>query len=128
MNYSELKPDQIISTQQFSLDRPFIDDYLKSTSESTDGIDTNFAPPMSLGALAVRAAITDLEIPGGTLHLTQEVEFFGPFPIGETISCSAKLLQNSVRAGMRILVIGLLIKNSAGLQLMSGKSTITVPN
>ena len=128
MNYSELKPDQIISTQQFSLDRPFIDDYLKSTSESTDGIDTYFAPPMSLGALAVRAAITDLEIPGGTLHLTQEGEFFGPFPIGETISCSAKLLQNSVRAGMRILVIGLLIKNSAGLQLMSGKSTITVPN
>lgn len=128
MNYSELKPDQIISTQQFSLDRTFIDDYLKSTSESTDEIYTNFAPPMSLGALAVRAAITDLEIPGGTLHLTQEVEFFGPFPIGETISCSAKLLQNSVRAGMRILVIGLLIENSAGLQLMSGKSTITVPN
>ncbi|SVE56561.1 uncharacterized protein METZ01_LOCUS509415, partial [marine metagenome] len=36
VNYSELKPDQIISTQQFSLDRTFIDDYLKSTSESTD--------------------------------------------------------------------------------------------
>jgi acyl dehydratase len=128
LNYSELKPGQIISTQQFSLDRTFVDDYLKSTSESTDGLYTEFAPPMSLGALAVRAAITDLKIPGGTLHLTQEVEFFTPVPIGETISCSAELLQNSVRAGMRILVIALSIENGAGLQLMSGKSTITVPN
>ena len=82
---------------------------------------------MALAALAVRAAITDLQIPGGTLHLTQEVEFFGPFFIGDTIVCTAKLLQNSVRAGMRILVIGLSIENSVGSQLMSGKSTITVP-
>ena len=83
---------------------------------------------MALAALAVRAAITDLQIPGGTLHLTQEVEFYGPFPVGDTIECTAKLQQNSVRAGMRILVIGLSVENSVGFQLMSGKSTITVPS
>lgn len=128
MKYSELKSGQIISTQQFILDKAFVDDYIKSTSDSADKSCVDFAPPMSIGALAVRAAITDLKIPGGTLHLTQEVEFFGPFPIGETISCSAKLLQNSLRTGMRVLVIELSVESNVGLRLMSGKSTITVPN
>ena len=127
MKYSELKPDQIISNQQFNLDKAFVVDYLQSTTDKSTEDSQDFAPPMSLAALAVRAAITDLQIPGGTLHLTQEVEFFGPFRIGETISCTAKLLQNSVRAGMRILVIGLSIENNTGSQIMSGKSTITVP-
>ena len=127
MKYSELKPGQIISTQQFNLDKSFVNDYLESTSEEKTGNYSCSAPPMALAALAVRAAITDLQIPGGTLQLTQEVEFFGPFFIGDTIACTAKLLQNSVRAGMRILVIGLSIENSVGSQLMSGKSTITVP-
>ena len=121
MKYSELKPGQIISTQQFNLDKAFVNDYLESTSEEKAENYSCSAPPMALAALAVRAAITDLQIPGGTL------EFFGPFFIGDTIACTAKLLQNSVRAGMRILVIGLSIENSVGSQLMSGKSTITVP-
>ncbi len=128
MKYSELKPGQIISTQQFNLDKAFIDDYLESTSAEKAENYSRSAPPMALAALAVRAAITDLQIPGGTLHLTQEVEFYGPFPVGDTIECTAKLQQNSVRAGMRILVIGLSVENSVGFQLMSGKSTITVPS
>jgi hypothetical protein len=128
VKYSELKPGQIVSTQQFILDKTFLDGYIKSTSDTAGNSCVDFAPPMSIAALAVRAAITDLKIPGGTLHLTQEVEFFGPVPVGETISCSAKLLQNSLRSGMRVLVIELSVKSNGGSHLMSGKSTITVPN
>tara|TARA_Y100000590_G_scaffold396892_1_gene478010 strand:- start:10042 stop:10434 length:393 start_codon:yes stop_codon:yes gene_type:complete len=127
VKYSELKPDQIISTQKFSLDESFVRHYLQSTRDKAATKNIKFAPPMSLAALAVRAAVNDLQIPGGTLHLTQEVEFFGPFPIGESIFCTATLLQNSVRAGMRIMVIGLVIKNNTESQIMSGKSTITLP-
>ena len=128
MKYSELESGKIISSQQFNLDKQFVDNYVRATSDTSSVTYNSYAPPMLLAALAVRAAITELKIPGGTLHIAQEVEFYGPFRIGKTILCSATLLQNSLRGGMRILVIGLSIEDNEGANLMSGKSTITVPS
>ena len=82
---------------------------------------------MALAALSVRGVVQDLRIPGGTLHLGQEVEFTGPVPVGETISCIAEMAQNSVRGGQRVLVIRLTVQTGDDRTVMKGKSTIAVP-
>ncbi len=82
---------------------------------------------MALAALSVRGVVQDLRIPGGTLHLGQEVEFTGAVAVGETISCTAEMAQNSVRGGQRVLVIRLTVETGDDRIVMKGKSTIAVP-
>lgn len=88
---------------------------------------SGIVPPMALAALSVRGVVNDLKIPGGTLHLGQEIRFAGPARIGDTINCSAELTQNSVRGGNRVLVIKLCVTGGDCQSIMTGKSTIAIP-
>ncbi len=82
---------------------------------------------MAVAALSLRGVVNDLQIPGGTLHAGQELEFRADVPVGTALECRASLLQNSVRAGWRFLVVGLEVDSDTGLRVMEGKSTIMVP-
>ena len=84
-------------------------------------------PPMAVAALTLGGVVNDLAIPGGTLHTSQELEFKGAVQVGETLKCIATVVQNSVRAGRRFLVVRLEVGDSGGRQVMSGRSTITLP-
>ena len=82
---------------------------------------------MAVAALSLRGVVTDLAIPGGTLHAGQELKFIEPVPIGETLDCRATVLQNSVRGSWRFLVVGLEVVKSQGQKVLEGKSTIMLP-
>ncbi|MDA1189879.1 MAG: MaoC family dehydratase [Chloroflexi bacterium] len=86
-----------------------------------------YVPAMAVAAISVRGVVNDLQIPGGTLHLGQELQFLDIVPLGETLVCMATLAQNSVRGGQRILVVSLDVENGLGRTVMTGKSTIAVP-
>ena len=79
---------------------------------------------MKLPAFLTKVLISPLEIPGGTLHAGQEIEFTRAISIGENLRCSATLLQNSVRGDWRFVVVQLQVEDSGGSRVMNGKSTI----
>ena len=89
--------------------------------------DRRMAPPMAVAALSLRGVLTDLQIPGGTLHAGQELEFRAPVAVGETLECRAVLTQNSVRGDWRFMVVQLEVENGEGVSVMAGKSTIMLP-
>ncbi len=82
---------------------------------------------MALAALTLGGVINDLRIPGGTVHAGQEIEFYEAVPLGETIDCKATVVQNSIRRGMRFMVVRLMVENGDGRKVMEGKSTIILP-
>ena len=82
---------------------------------------------VALAALSLGGVISDLKIPGGTVHAGQELDFTKAVAVGETLACSASLAQNSVRGEWRFLVVNLKVNNSEGRSVMSGKSTIMLP-
>ena len=82
---------------------------------------------MVVAALGLRGVVNDLAIAGGTLHAGQELEFSGAVQVGETLQCTATLVQNSVRGEWRFMVVQLDVQDGAGRQVMIGKSTIMVP-
>ncbi len=82
---------------------------------------------MAIAALGLRGVVTDLAIPGGTLHAGQELEFNGVVPVSETLKCIATVVQNSVRGEWRFMVVQLAVQDSNGQHVMSGKSTIVLP-
>ncbi len=131
IDYSELTPGQSVSRRSYLLDREMIADYMSAVQDgsghlsSRDG--TTLAPPMSIAALSVGGVVKDLQIPGGSLHVGQEIDFVRAVPLGESLSCEVTVKQNSVRGGWRFMVLESEVRDSEGRNVMSGRSTVLVP-
>lgn len=130
IDYSKLEAGQHISTECLTLDAKSVDDYVAAvsdTSHPTAGDGTPLVPPMAIAALALSAVINTLQIPGGTIHASQELGFGASVPMGETLKCTATLAQNSVRRNWRFLIVNIDVTSEAGSAVMEGKSTIMLP-
>ena len=128
MDYAALKAGDPVSNRRCHLDADTVRSYVQAVDDRSQlASSERVVPPMALAALSVRGVVQDLRIPGGTLHLGQEVEFTGAVAVGETISCTAEMAQNSVRGGQRVLVIRLTVEAGDERIVMKGKSTIAVP-
>ena len=130
INYAELEIGTVVSQQKFILDRKSVQKYIsavKDTSVKPETSASNIAPPMSIAALSLRGVVNDLKIPGGTLHIGQELSFLKPVRVGMHLECVAILSSNSVRGEYRFMVVDLNVKDDLNDHVMKGKSTIMLP-
>ena len=131
VNYAELAPGQEISSRTVVLDAATVSRYVEAVEDRSAGpaseIGSGPTPPMAIAALTLRGVLTDLAIPGGTVHAGQELEFKAVVRVGETLACRATLAQNSVRGDWRFMVVRVRAEDSTGRVVMEGKSTIMVP-
>ena len=131
VDYAALRPGQEISRQTYRLDPDTVARYVEAVGDqsrfSTQPRDTAPVPPMAVAALGLRGVLEDLAIPGGAVHAGQELEFSGAVQAGETLQCIATLAQNSVRGEWRFMVVQLAVQDGGGRQVMTGKSTIMIP-
>lgn len=130
IDYSTLQPGQRLSHELLVLDADSIAAYVDAVSDSSRTASADgapLAPPMAIAALALSAVIDALQIPGGTIHAGQELDFRKAMPVGATLACTATLAQNSMRLGWRFLVVNLTAADDDGNAVMSGKSTIMLP-
>ena len=131
VDYSQLNPGETISSRQHVLGSSRISKYREAVGDgsrlSSEDEGRELTPPMAIAALSLRGVIEDLAIPGGTLHVGQELSFTGAVPVGETLICQATLTQNSTRGELRFIVVTLQVEDDQGRNVMKGKSTITLP-
>ena len=131
IDYATLLPRQTVSRRSYLLDADTVARYVDAVEDRSrewnKSGDDSFAPPMAVAALALRGVINDLAVPGGTLHVGQEIDFKGAVQPGETLDCEAKVVQNSVRGEWRFMTVQLAVKDGGGRQVMTGKSTIILP-
>ncbi len=130
IDYGELTQGQEISNESYVLDPGTVSKYVDAVGDQTrvksrDG--RELVPAMAVAALSFRGVLDGLQLPGGTVHVGQELEFSKAVAVGETVRCSAKLLQNSVRRGTRVMVVLLEVSDGAGDRALEGKSTVMVP-
>lgn len=125
MDYSELQPESIISENQYQFSEDFINKYTESVKDNSDY--KNNVPPMAISALSIRGVLNDLNIPGGTVHVSQEFNYFSPVQKSDKIECLATIISNNVRGGWRFLVIKLETISENHKLIMTGKSTIMIP-
>ena len=134
IDYAALTVGQEVSRQSYVLDKKSVALYMEAVQDNSS-VDTpyestglaNLAPPMSVAALSLRGVVNDLKIPGGTLHVGQEMTYTRPVEVGEHLDCMALLTSNSVRGDWRFMIVDLQVSNSAGQIVMAGKSTIMLP-
>ena len=134
IDYAALAIGQEVSRQSYVLDKKSVALYMEAVQDNSS-VDTpyestglaNLAPPMSVAALSLRGVVTDLKIPGGTLHVGQEMTYSKPVEVGEQLDCTAVLTSNNVRGDWRFMVVDLQVSDSTGEIVMGGKSTIMLP-
>ena len=131
VNYSLLETGSTVSDQKYTLSQKEVDQYLDAVQDDSvrhlNSSGAELAPPMALAALSLRGVVIDLQIPGGTLHVGQEMEFKDAVRVGENLRCIASLASNNVRGGWRFMVVNLSVLRSSGDEVMEGKSTIMLP-
>tara|TARA_Y100001970_G_C14256107_1_gene875509 strand:+ start:5601 stop:5996 length:396 start_codon:yes stop_codon:yes gene_type:complete len=125
LDYSELQPESIISENQYQFSEDFINKYTESVKDNSDY--KNNVPPMAISALSIRGVLNDLNIPGGTVHVSQEFNYFSPVQKSDKIECLATIISNNVRGGWRFLGIKLETISENHKLIMTGKSTIMIP-
>jgi hypothetical protein len=64
-----------------------------------------WVPPLAVAALALRAILEQVELPAGTLHAGQEVEFRRPVAVGSSLHARARVAQRSEMRGAVISVV-----------------------
>ena len=130
IDYSKLETGQELSSQSLTLDAKAVEEYTAAVSDTSSLVASDgspLVPPMAIAALALSAIINTLQIPGGTIHASQELGFGAAAPVGATLDCRATLAQNSVRRGWRFLVVNMEATSEGGDIVMEGKSTIMLP-
>ena len=131
LDYSELTPGKKISVQSYVLDNETIQRYIDAVGGNlpppNDTGSLNLVPPMAIASIWLRGVIKELEIPSGTLHVGQELEFTQAARIGDRIECTATILQNTVRKDIRFMVVQLKVTNDVCQPIMLGKGTLTLP-
>ncbi len=134
IDYAALAIGQEVSRQSYVLDKKSVDLYMEAVQDNSsmdapyESADLpNLAPPMSVAALSLRGVVNDLKIPGGTLHVGQEMTYTKPVEVGGQLDCVAVLTSNNVRGDWRFMVVDHQDNNNAGKIVMDGKSTIMLP-
>ena len=86
-----------------------------------------FVPPLAIAAYVMTALSKSLVLPPGSIHASQELEFFKLVPIGTTINCQGRVAQKLNRGKLHLLTIELNALNQDKEKVLSGKATLVLP-
>lgn len=103
-------------------------DYLKATGDNNTYTEEKIAPPMLIAALAMSAMSTNLELPSGAVHVSQELEFRHVAYIDEELTSYARVKRKIERGQLHMLTIGIDVENQKKNTVMSGETSFILPS
>lgn len=83
-------------------------------------------PPLAVAAFALRRLLETMELPPGSLHASQDVEFMGAVGAGAPLEMRAEVVQRSERAGFVAAVIEFIVADGSRT-VLRGRSTVLAP-
>jgi len=128
VSYEELVPGYEFPPASYELTSSLISDYLRAVDSPDDlQVFKEFVPPLAIGACAMTAMAESLSLPPGSIHASQEFEFFKLVPIGDTINCHARVARKLTRDKLRMLMLELDVFDQNKRKIQSGKATVILP-
>ena len=109
----------------YQLSQPIVEEYRKAVGAEIFAGD--FVPPLAVAAFAMKMMTESTFFIPGSVHASQEFEFFKQVPIGSTVSCNARIMQNIKRTGLNMVVVEINTFDSENNKVLTGKATIIVP-
>ena len=113
---------------EHKIDPKEIDAYVSSLGDSVQFYkENNIAPPTALLAYALKLVLTEMKLPGGSVHAAQDMTCFKSISNNETVILNGKISQNSVRSGWRYLIVDISADSIKSNAAVTGRSTILIP-
>ena len=126
MNISTLESGHPIVSERLTISTDRMSQYLTVVGDDTDVYHMEgLAPPVGVAALMMSAVMRAVDLPAGAVHTSQEFEFVGPVQLGAELDCGATVAQNSVRRGIRFLVLQI-VGNIDAQPVISGRISIAI--
>lgn len=115
-------------TASYRLEPEVIATYLKAVGAG-GGLyqDGKLVPPTALAAYAMATLADGMTLPSGTIHTHQELEFKAAVPVGETITCYARVSRNQARGRFHFLSVNLDVLDAKRRSVMTGKTSFILP-
>ena len=105
----------------------WIGEYLEAVGDSLPiYLQLGLAPSLALAARALEALLDRLDLPAGAIHSLQELQTRRAVGIGEEISGVARLRPARQRGGLQFITVDFILRNGAGDEVQTGKSTVLV--
>jgi acyl dehydratase len=123
ISYEELTPGYEFPSTSYELTPSLISKYLKAVDSSSG----EFVPPLAIAAYAMTAMAGFISLPPGSIHASQDLEFFKLVPIGGIIDCQAKVARKLTRGKLHMLVLELNVFDQSKEKVQSGKATVMLP-
>ena len=123
MDLATLEPGQTLAVEPLRFAADDVAAYRQAVG-ATPG-PAYYAPPMAVAAWAMGSAMRAVELPAGAVHISQELRFLEALPEDAELQCTTTVAQNSVRRGVRFLVIEFAV-DGREQQVLWGTATISI--
>lgn len=128
LKWEALAPGMELAPGEYTLDSDLVSRYIRAvTGEAGKNCNPEFVPPLAIAAYAMTGLGSALELPAGTIHAAQEVDFLRPVPVGSVIKSHGRVAQKVERGKLRMLTIELIAESEGGGQVLSGRATLILP-
>lgn len=128
IEYKKLITGYEFAPTSFILNSKAVMSYLKATEDSNRiYADDKIAPPMVIAALAMSAMSAQMELPPGTIHISQELKFMNIAHIDETLTSYAEIINKTERGKFHMLTFGIDVQNRNKKTVISGETCFILP-
>ena len=111
-----------------TLTRAEVDAYLDAVGHDVvPAISRACVPPVATAAFALRELLAVFDLPGGSVHTSEEVDWVRPARIDELLRCESTVVQASDRQGYRFATIEQRLVDTTGQAIMIARSSIMSP-
>ena len=126
VDYKELEVGHEFTSIGYEMTSSIVSKYEKAV-EAYSPV-ANIVPPLAIAAYTMQAMSLSFPLPLGSVHASQELEFFKPVTVGSHIDCHAQIIQKTNRAKLTVMVIGLDTFDQDKEKVLSGKATVILTN
>jgi acyl dehydratase len=121
--YDELNPGHEFPPVDFVLGEDVVGAYVEAVGAQARG----HVPPLAVAARAIASLGRLVTLSAGTIHASQEFEFYRLVPVGARVTCAAKVVRKLSRGPVRMLTLETLITDESSAPVQKGRSTIVLP-
>ena len=128
VEYSQIELGHQFPQTSYVLEAALIEAYLKATGETYPAYrEEKLVPPTAVAAYSMAALTEGLELPPGTIHISQEIESLNPSYVKDTIISHARVSGKRSRGKFELLTIDIDVTNQKGQSVLAGKTTFLAP-
>ena len=112
----------------FKLDTDTINSYMKAVDDNSFPYqEMNIVPPMAIAAITMGILSEEINLPSGTVHVSQEFVFSDVANFNDTLTVGAKIIRNLSRGKFHMLDIALTIQSHDNRTVLTGKTSFILP-